>query len=161
MEEFLKTNVTRLLDAKRINYKAYLLPVEKLGARETSEILNVPLERIFKTIVAIRQKPGKSVLAVIPGHHQLDLKLLAEFFHEKKMILPTEKEAENLTGLQAGGISPLALINKGFQVVINTSANDFKTIHVSAGKRGLNLELNTSDLADITGASFANISSPM
>jgi Cys-tRNA(Pro)/Cys-tRNA(Cys) deacylase len=53
------------------------------------------------------------VLAVIPGPRAVDLKALASFLGEKKMRLPTEREAEQMTGLQAGGISPLALINKG------------------------------------------------
>jgi Cys-tRNA(Pro)/Cys-tRNA(Cys) deacylase len=155
----LKTNITRFLDAKKIEYKICILPKEKLGALKTAELLNVPVGIVFKTIVAVRQNPGKPVLTVIPGDRQLDLKLLAEYLNEKKMILPTEKEAQELTGLQAGGISPLALINKGFQVVIDASAKDMETIHISGGRRGLNLELRPIDIAKLTAASFAKISS--
>ena len=118
-------NITRLLDSKKIKYTAFALPPEKLGAQETARRLNVPPEQVFKTIVAKRDKPGKPILAVIPGPCELDLKALATALGEKKVHLTTQREAETLTGLQAGGISPLALINKGFQVVIDSAAQNF------------------------------------
>jgi Cys-tRNA(Pro)/Cys-tRNA(Cys) deacylase len=154
-------NVTRFLDAKRVKYAAFETPAEKLGAIETAHILKIPPERVFKTIVVTRPKPGKPVLAVIPGSAQVDLKLTAAALGEKKVSLPTEKEAEGLTGLQAGGISPLALINKGFQVLIDSSAQKFAQIHVSGGQRGLNLALAPNDLAELTRARFAPISVPL
>jgi Cys-tRNA(Pro)/Cys-tRNA(Cys) deacylase len=154
-------NVTRFLDAKKVSYTAYETPAEKLGALETARILNIPPEQVFKTIVITRQKPGKPILAVIPGTAQVDLKLMAAALGEKKVNLPTEREAEALTGLQAGGISPLALINKGFQVLIDASAREFPEIHVSGGQRGLNLALSPNDLAELTRARFADISVPV
>jgi Cys-tRNA(Pro)/Cys-tRNA(Cys) deacylase len=150
-------NITRLLDARKIPYTAFELPAEKLGAEETARLLNVPIEIVFKTIVATREKPGKPVLAVIPGSRELDLKALAAALGEKKIHLPTEREAEQLTGLQAGGISPLALINKGFQIVLDQSAKNYEAIHVSGGQRGLNLRLSAADLAALTKARFAPI----
>lgn len=151
-------NVTRLLDARKIPYTAFELPTEKLGALETARRLNVPPAQVFKTIVAAREKPGKPVLAVIPGGRELDLKALAALLGEKKMRLVTQREAEQMTGLQAGGISPLALIQKGFQVVIDQSANDFEQVHISGGQRGLNLRLPVRALADLTRARFGAIS---
>ena len=118
-------NITRLLDAKQIPYAAFELPAEKLGAQETARLLNVPLDQVFKTIVVKREGKGKPILAVVPGSAEVDLKLLAKALDEKKLHLPTEHEAEQITGLQAGGISPLALINKGFQVVLDASAQWF------------------------------------
>jgi Cys-tRNA(Pro)/Cys-tRNA(Cys) deacylase len=150
-------NVTRFLDAKKIKYTLYETPAEKLGALETARILNLPPYQVFKTIVVVRPKPGKPLLVVIPGPVQADLKLIAAQLAEKKVSLPTEKEAEALTGLQAGGISPLALINKGFQVLIDQSAQKFTTINVSAGQRGLNLAIAPADLAALTRARFAAI----
>ena len=151
------TNVTRFLDSRKVKYEVYELPAEKLGALEAAQILNVPVEQVFKTIVTKREK-GKPVLAVIPGPRVVDLKLLANFLGEKKMHLPTEREAEQLTGLQAGGISPLALINKGFQVVIDSSAQAFDEIYISGGQRGLNIRLGTNDLAALVNARFGEIS---
>lgn len=153
-------NVTRFLDAKKIKYTAFETPAEKLGALETAQFLNLPPEQVFKTIVVTRARPGKPILAVIPGPRHLDLKALAFALGEKKVNLPTEREAEQLTGLQAGGISPLALLHKGFQVVIDSLAQGFDEIHVSGGQRGLNIRLPVKDLAMLTHARFAAISNP-
>jgi Cys-tRNA(Pro)/Cys-tRNA(Cys) deacylase len=152
------TNVTRLLDARRIPYTVYETPAEKLGALETARFLNVEAASVFKTIVVTREKPRKPLLVVIPGDAEVDLKLLAAALGEKKVFLPTEREAEQLTGLQAGGISPLALINKGFQVVIDSSAQALGEIHVSGGQRGLNIKLPVDALAKLVNARFARVS---
>ena len=150
-------NVTRFLDSRKIAYHAYETPAEKLGALETAKFLNVPPEVVYKTIVVTREKPKKPLLAVVPGPVNVDLKLLAAALGEKKVHLPTEREAEQLTGLEAGGISPLALLNKGFQVVIDSSANDHAEIHVSGGQRGLNIRLGVNDLVRLTNARVASI----
>jgi len=154
----IKNNITRLLDQRKIPYKVFELPEEKLGAEETAELLNVPLEVVFKTIVVTRLKGGKPILAVAPGSAEVDLKALAKALGEKKVKTTTQREAEELTGLQAGGISPLALIHRGFQVVIDRSAQDFDEIHISGGQRGLNIRLPVSDLARLTNSRFAEIS---
>ncbi len=150
-------NITRMLDAKKIPYKAFELPMEKLGAIETARLLNLPLEQVFKTIVVTREGKGKPILAVVPGDAEVDLKALAKALGEKKLHLPTEHEAEHLTGQQAGGISPLALINKGFQVVLDASAGNFAEIHVSGGQRGLNIRLPVEALIKLTNARLADI----
>jgi Cys-tRNA(Pro)/Cys-tRNA(Cys) deacylase len=151
-------NVTRMLDSHKISYTAYELPAEKLGALETARLLNVDPANVFKTIVVLREKPGKPLLVVVPGTSEVDLKLLAAALGEKKVRLPSEREAEALTHLQAGGISPLALINKGFQVLIDSTAQGFAEIHVSGGQRGLNIKLPVKDLVKLTNARFANVS---
>lgn len=150
-------NVTRFLDARKVKYTAHELPAEKLGALEAAEYMGVPAGQVFKTIVTKREK-GKPVLAVVPGPQAVNLKLLASFFGEKKMHLPTEREAEQLTGLQAGGISPLALINKGFQVVIDETAQGFDEIYISGGQRGLDIRIGVGDLVKLTNARVAPVS---
>jgi len=152
----LTNNVTRFLDSRKVAYVAHELPPEKLGAMETAEILGVPAEQVFKTIVTKRDK-GKPVLAIVPAPRTVDLKLLASFLGEKKMYLPTEREAESITALQAGGISPLALINRGFQVVIDSSAQTFDRIHISGGQRGLNILISVTDLMKLTNARVGRI----
>jgi Cys-tRNA(Pro)/Cys-tRNA(Cys) deacylase len=72
--------------------------------------------------------------------------------------LSSEREAEQLTGLQAGGISPLALLNKGFQVVVDSAAQVYDEVHVSGGQRGLNIKLLVADLIKLTNACVASIS---
>ncbi len=151
-------NVTRFLDGQKIKYNACELPAEKLGALEAAEILGVPADLVYKTIVITREGKGKPVLAVIPGPREVDLKALAAALNEKKVHLPTEREAEHLTGLQAGGISPLALINRGFQVVIDASAQALAEFYISGGQRGLDIRLAPADLARLTRARFAAIS---
>jgi Cys-tRNA(Pro)/Cys-tRNA(Cys) deacylase len=153
----ISNNVTRLLDSKKIHYTPFELPVEKLGAVETAAMLNLSPSQIFKTIVVIRPK-GKPLLCVINGEGKVDLKAVANLIGEKKVNIPTQNEAEALTGLQAGGISPLALVNKGFSTLIDQTALDSAEIHISGGQRGLILRLNPRDLQVLTNARFANIS---
>lgn len=151
-------NVTRLLDAQKIHYTAFELPAEKLGAVETAALLHVPVSTVFKTIVVKREGKGKPVLAVVPGDREVDLKALARAVGEKKLHLATEREAEQITGLQAGGISPLALIQRGFQVALDSSAMDHDEIHVSGGQRGLNIRLPAVELMRLVNAVSAPIS---
>ena len=159
-------NVTRFLDSRKVKYTAFETPPEKLGALETAQLLGLEPDSVFKTIVVTREKPTSSpkgkkpLLVVIPGPNNVDLKLLAAALGEKKVHLPTEREAEQLTGLQAGGISPLALVNRGFQVVLDSSAQNHAEIHVSGGQRGLNIRLPVSDLVKLTNARVANVSRP-
>ncbi|RIK28483.1 MAG: hypothetical protein DCC56_16235 [Anaerolineae bacterium] len=151
-------NVTRLLDARKIPYTAFELSPEKRGAQETARLLEVDPASIFKTIVVLRDKPKKPLLVLVPGDSVVDLKALASALGEKKVHLPTEKEAEQITGLQAGGISPLALLNKGFQVIIDSSARQFEQIHVSGGQRGLNIKLAVADLIALMSARVESVS---
>lgn len=153
----ISNNVTRLLDSKKIRYTALELPTEKLGAEETAEFLNIPVALVFKTIVikCCKQKP---LLCVIPGDRAVDLKAVADLIGEKKVSIPTQNEAEILTGLLAGGISPLALLHKGFHILLDQAALDVEEIHISGGQRGLILRLNPRDLQDLTKAQFGNIS---
>jgi Cys-tRNA(Pro)/Cys-tRNA(Cys) deacylase len=157
-----------MLDAKKVPYTTFETPVGKLGAVETANYLNVPIKLVYKTVVLTRTPTGgkihasksKPILAVIPGSNVVDLKRVALVLGEKKVFLPTEREAEQITGLLAGGISPLALINKGFQVLIDEAANDQGSIHISGGQRGLNILLPVQALAEMTHARFAAISIP-
>ena len=151
------TNVTRLLQSRRIDFSVHELPAEKLGAVEAAQILGVPAEQVFKTIVITRMGKGKPILAVVPGLSEVDLKRVAQATGEKKVRLPSEKEAEQLTGLQAGGISPLALIQRGFQVLVDESALSYAKIFISGGQRGLNIELPVEDLVKLTNARLADI----
>jgi Cys-tRNA(Pro)/Cys-tRNA(Cys) deacylase len=112
---------------------------------------------VFKTIVAKREKAGKPILGVVPATGELNTKALAASLKEKKVRVTSQKDAEDLTGLLAGGISPLALINKGFQVVIDASARELDEILVSGGQWGLQIRLAPADLAKLTNARFAPI----
>jgi Cys-tRNA(Pro)/Cys-tRNA(Cys) deacylase len=156
-QAMVSNNVTRLLDNRKISYQAHDLPREKLGAGEVARLLQVPPEIVFKSIVIIRRGPGKPILAVVPGNREVDLKALARAVGEKKVSPATQREAEELTRLEAGGISPLALVNRGFEIVIHQSALDQEFIHISGGERGLNIQLAAKDLIQLTGGKTAAI----
>lgn len=147
-------NVTRMLQSRKIAFTAFETPAIKLGAEETARYLNLPAAQVFKTIVISREK-GKPILAVIPGDREADLKAIAVAAGEKKVHLPTQAEAERLTGLQAGGISPLALFNKGFQVLVDQHAWDYPAIHISGGQRGLNILIGVGDLLKLVNGRTA------
>jgi Cys-tRNA(Pro)/Cys-tRNA(Cys) deacylase len=153
----IKNNVTRLLDSRGIHYKLHQLPAEKLSATQVAEILNTPPEIVYKTIVITRMNKGKDILAVVPGSSEVDLKSVAKAVGEKKVKLATERQAEEKTGLQAGGISPLALINRGFQVVLDASAYAHHEIFISGGQRGLNISLSPLEIISLTNAEIASI----
>lgn len=154
-------NVTRFLDSRKIPYTVFELPAEKLGALESARVLGVAPSLVYKTIVVVREKLAKPILAVVPGDHEVNLKALAAAVNEKKLKVPSMHEAEQLTGLQAGGISPLALINKGFQVIVSSEALQHEQIHISGGQRGLNVRLPVRSLLDLTRARTAAISNPL
>ncbi len=154
-------NVTRLLQSRKIAFTALELPAEKISALDTARLLNVPPQSVFKTIVVVRPKPGKPVLAVIPATAEVDLKKVAAALGEKKVSVPTQKEAEHLTGLQAGGISALALLNKGFQVLLDRSALTLTEMQVSGGQRGLQIRLAPKAFVDLTQAKTEDIGKPV
>ncbi len=151
-------NVIRLLESRHIPFTVFETPTGELSAQGTADFLKVPVELVYKTIVIKREKNRKPILAIAPGHCKVDLKLLATLLGEKKLLLPTVPEAEQITGLLTGGISPLALINKGFTMVLDESASTHDEIHISGGQRGLNLRIKVNDLLSLTGARLGKIS---
>lgn len=150
-------NVTRMLAAKDIHFDALEIPNEKLGALEVAEYLNIPPEDVYKTIVLKRGGMGKPILALVPATSSVDTKKAASSLKEKKIYVPSQKEAEEMTGLQAGGISPLALVNHGFQVLVDQSAKERGRIVISAGEWGLQVRVGVDDLVLLTGARTADI----
>jgi len=147
-----------MLDARKITYTAFEIPAVKLSAIEVSDYLHMSPEDVYKTIVLRREKRGKAILAVVPASREVDPKKLAGFLKEKKISVTTQHDAEKMTGLLSGGISPLALIHKGFQVVIDESALERGKILNSGGQRGLQIQLAVQDLTRLTNARTAHIS---
>src|SRR5258708_21953492 len=147
----LKNNVTRLLDARRVSYELFEFPPEKHSAEETAELLGVATSLVYKTLVVLRETKGKKPLLVMtPAGRELNLKSLAASLGEKKLKMATQREAEDLTGLQVGGISALALLNRGFDICLEPGAADLPYIHISAGQRGANIRLEPADLQFLT-----------
>ena len=116
--------------------------------------LGVDPRRIHKTLVA--SLDGRLVVAVVPVAAELDLKALADALGGRKAAMADPAEAERATGYVRGGISPLGQ-RRRLPTVIDVAALDWPTIHVSAGRRGLQAELAPSDLVRLTGAVTAPI----
>jgi Cys-tRNA(Pro)/Cys-tRNA(Cys) deacylase len=150
-----KNNVTRLLDSRRIAYQIFTFDYDAGvdSAVKVADAIGIPAEQVFKTLVVEPEDTNrKPLLVVIPGPDSLDLKRLARTARLKKARMATHGRAEALTGLQTGGISPLALINKGFDVYLDAQAEAFEQIAVSAGERGANVLLPVADLIKLTRA---------
>jgi Cys-tRNA(Pro)/Cys-tRNA(Cys) deacylase len=154
-----KTQAMRVLEARQITYTATVYDATRdfHSADEAATLLGAALDSVYKTLVVLRDGPGRPrpLLVMAPSHRQLDLRLLARSLGEKKLRMAAHHEAERLTGLKAGGISALALLNRPFDVVIDESARGRDRVHVSAGQRGTDLELRVEDLVAVTGARFA------
>lgn len=155
-----KNNVTRFLDSKKVQYQLFTYDYDAgvHSAVEVANAIGLPPEQVFKTLVVRADDPKrKPVLVIVPGPDTLDLKALAKALNIKKVQMTTHAEAEALTNLQTGGISPLGLINKGFDIYLDDQAQAFETIAVSAAQRGANVQLPVKDLVALTKARFVKL----
>ena len=152
-----KTNAIRLVEQKRIPYNEYTYEwsEDHLGAQTVAQQLGEDENQVFKTLVAVGNKTGV-IVAVIPGNQSLDLKKLAKISGNKKVEMLPLKELETTTGYIRGGCSPIGM-KKLFPTYIHESAQSFPTIIVSAGQRGLQLELAAEAMADLIRGKFADI----
>jgi Cys-tRNA(Pro)/Cys-tRNA(Cys) deacylase len=144
-----KLNSMRLLDQHQVNYTAHEFPDTIHSAIGVADQLGLPHEMVYKTLVVLPGQ-GKPMLVIVPAHREVNLKKLARSVGQKKVQMAPHKQAEKLTGLQTGGISALALLHRNFPVYLDQSALEFERILVSAGKRGVNLELPVQDLIKVT-----------
>jgi Cys-tRNA(Pro)/Cys-tRNA(Cys) deacylase len=155
-----KNNVTRFLDSKRISYQVFTYDYAAgvQSAVEVATAIGLPINQVFKTLVTVADDAKrKPMLVVLPGPETLDLKIFAKATQQKKVKMATHEQAEALTGLQTGGISPLALINKGFDTYLDDRTLHFDTIAVSAGERGANILLPVKDLIKLTRARIVRL----
>ena len=151
-----KTLAMRLLEGKGVPYEAFAYPTGERDAVVVARHLDVPAAHVFKTLVVVRDD-RKPLLAMVPADRQLDLKKVARALGEKKVKLASHAEAEEMTRLKVGGISPLALINRGFDVVLDETAQQLDALYVSAGEKGINLRVSVSDIVKISGARLLDI----
>lgn len=155
-----RNNTTRLLDAQKVKYEVFTYNYDGgvHSAVEVADAIGLPAQQVFKTLVAQADDPKrKPMLVIVPGPDTLDLRVLAKAVNAKKVKMATHADAERLTGLQTGGISALALINKGFDVYLDDQTNQFEQIAVSAGQRGANILLPVKELVRLTRARVVNL----
>jgi Cys-tRNA(Pro)/Cys-tRNA(Cys) deacylase len=149
-----RNNVTRLLDARKIPHTPVTYDPSRFhSAEEVAALIGAPPEQVYKTIVVLREHDrARPLLVIVPGDREVDLKRLAAALGEKKLRVPPRAEAERITRLQAGGISALALLGRGFEVYLDETAERFAEdgIYVSGGQRGLNIRIRPADLLALT-----------
>ncbi|WP_130347369.1 Cys-tRNA(Pro) deacylase [Herbihabitans rhizosphaerae] len=151
------TPATALLAKRKIAHTVHTYehdPRHESFGLEAAEALDVPPERVFKTLLA--DVDGKLVVGIVPVVGQLDLKALAAAVGGKRAKMADITAAERTTGYVAGGISPLGQ-RKRLPTVLDSSASQFPTIHCSGGRRGLEIELAPGDLVGLLDATVAPI----
>lgn len=143
-----KTNVMRILDQKKINYKSYSY-VESgvVSGMEVAAVLQQNPNQVFKTLVTVGSSKSNFVF-VIPVNRELNLKKAAKAVGEKKIEMIKSKELLPLTGYIHGGCSPIGM-KKQFKTVFDASAKEFDTIVFSAGKIGYQVELSLEEVAKV------------
>lgn len=145
-EKINKTNAARLLDKAKIAYE--LIPYEvdehDLAATHVAEQLGENIAQVFKTLVLHGDRNGHFV-CVIPGDHEVDLKLAAKASGNKKADLIPMKELLPVTGYIRGGCSPIGM-KKAFPTFIHDSCLQFEYIFISAGVRGVQIRLKPENL---------------
>ncbi len=151
-----KTNAARLLDRAGIAYN--LIPYEfdesDLAASHVAQSLGEPIERVFKTLVLHGDKNGYLV-CVVPGNTEVDLKSLAKASGNKKTEMIPMKDLLAVTGYIRGGCSPIGM-KKKYPTYIHSTALGFDSIFISAGVRGLQLQLSPSELISFTNATVGD-----
>jgi len=154
-----KTLAMRILEGQNVPYQAVVFPNTIHDALEVAAYVNLPPETVYKTLVVQADEPGsRPMLILVAADRTLNLKMTAQAVGAKKVHMARHVDAEHLTGLKVGGISALALLNKGFIIYLDEWAILLDFIVVSAGQRGLNLKLSVDDLIRVTGAQVIEVS---
>lgn len=151
------TPATKLLKANNIEFSIHEYEHDanaKSFGLEAAEKLNLRVEEVFKTLLVTDEK--NYFVAILPVHHQLNLKKVAQAVGAKKLKMSDPKDAERLTGYLVGGISPVGQ-KKRLKTVIDQSAVQLEKLYVSGGKRGLDIGLKPQDLAKVLSATFADV----
>jgi Cys-tRNA(Pro)/Cys-tRNA(Cys) deacylase len=146
------TPATTLLSRAGVSYTLHPYahdPRAEAYGDEAATALGIPTQRIFKTLIATVD--GRLACGVVPVAGRLDLKALAAALGGKRAELAEPAAAARATGYVVGGISPLGQKSR-LPIVLDDSAAAFDTVYVSAGRRGLQVELAPDDLARLTGA---------
>lgn len=151
-----KTNVMRMLDKNKINYRHYTyVDTDAISGIEVAQVLNQNPKQVFKTLVTVA-KSKKYYVFLVPVTEELDLKKAALAVNEKFVEMIKSKELLPLTGYIHGGCSPIGM-KKFFQTTIDSSSENFDTIIFSAGKIGYQVEISLEELKKIIQFKTADI----
>ena len=144
----------RILDQLRIPYELVRFDASIRDAERVAAESGRPPEMVYKTIVVETDPPGrKPYVVMLPSQATIDLRVLAASVEVKKLRIASHADAERLTGLKVGGISAIPLARRGgFQCLVEQDALELDQIIVSAGERGADVQLATTDLMKVTNA---------
>ncbi|MGN0155697.1 MAG: Cys-tRNA(Pro) deacylase [Lachnospiraceae bacterium] len=155
-EKAVKTNAMRILDREKIPYEFRSYECEEfVDGKETADKLGLPHEEVYKTLVTISHSK-KYYVFVIPIDAELDMKKAARAVNEKSVEMIHVKDITTVTGYVRGGCTAIGM-KKQYDTVIDSTAENFQKIHVSAGKIGAQITLSPQDLAKAAKAKFADI----
>lgn len=155
MREY-KTNVMRILDKNKLNYKIYsYIESDAISGIEVANYLNQDLNRVFKTLVTIGNS-NQYYVFLVPVGSDLDLKKAAKCVGEKSIELIKSKDLLPLTGYIHGGCSPIGM-KKQFETIIDIGSKQFETIIFSAGKIGYQVEIDLESLKKVIGYRLEDI----
>jgi Cys-tRNA(Pro)/Cys-tRNA(Cys) deacylase len=156
----MKTNAMRILDRMHVPFEVHTYEVAEEGwtAESAAELLDLPHEQLFKTLVT-RVDPVGVVVACVPGSLELDMKTLAAAADGKRADMVSLKELQPLTGYVKGGCSPFGM-KKDFPTYLDRSAEQWPFISVNGGARGCQVYVAPSDLIRVTNATLADITKP-
>jgi Cys-tRNA(Pro)/Cys-tRNA(Cys) deacylase len=163
-----KTLAMHVLDGRKVPYQVIEFPESIHEALGVAAHAGLPPETVYKTLVVqaldtATQAPLRShkpLLILVAATRTLDPKKVAAALGLKRVGMARQQVAERLTGLKVGGISALALLNRGFEVYIDEPAMLLDEVVVSAGQRGLNLRLAVADLLAVSGARWLDAGRP-
>ncbi len=151
-----KTNVMRVLDAKKIEYDSRTYEQDpSMSGEDIAKILKEDVDRVFKTLVTCG-KSGEHYVFVVPVKEELDLKKAAKVAGEKSVAMIKQKELLPLTGYVHGGCSPIGM-KKKFATFIHEKALESDKIFVSAGKLGAQIEIAPQDLIEVAQITVADL----
>ncbi|MDD4556464.1 MAG: Cys-tRNA(Pro) deacylase [Alphaproteobacteria bacterium] len=151
-----KTNVMRILDKAKVDYKAHsYLGTGALSGEEVAIALNQNPAQVFKTLITVAKSKNHYVF-LIPVKEELNLKKAAAAVGEKAIEMIKQKELLPLTGYIHGGCSPIGM-KKQFQTTVDSTAKNFQTIIFSAGKVGYQVELSIDDLKNVISLQLQEI----
>jgi Cys-tRNA(Pro)/Cys-tRNA(Cys) deacylase len=152
-----KTNAARLLDRAKIAYN--LIPYESdendLAAQHVADSLGQDIAKVFKTLVLHGDRTGY-IVCVIPGDKEVELKALAKVSGNKKVEMIPMKDLLGVTGYIRGGCSPIGM-KKRFPTYFHSTAADHDVIYVSAGVRGLQIEINPNELISFVDGVISDV----
>lgn len=152
----IKTNVMRLLDKAKVEYKSYCYAnTNAISGIDVANVLNQNSKQVFKTLVTVGGT-NKYYVFLVPVAEELDFKKAAKSVNEKAIKMLKSKDLLNVTGYIHGGCSPVGM-KKSFITVIDESVDNFETIIFSAGKIGYQVEISLEELRKVITFSLSDI----